>query len=338
VKPVNRALRSVLVIGGFALIAAPIGASLLAEASNNRSVALLEEIRAAQERVRFQGRRVMTTPESTSVIDIHFDRPGRVKIEPVGKPPSGARRGFHLPGAGRGPRGRFSDPALILENYRLESRGAAAVAGRPADRYALLPRHAGRASYEFAVDQKTRFLLSFRAGAPDGAALYESRYESITFDPPALPEPPQKPEAPKQGERVRRVLRTRVAESDLRGVLPFAAWKPSWLPAGFRRRALDHYRIRDLGDSVMDSYTDGMTSLFLVQTGVANPAWRLFRDFLGLPAGPEGAEGDVVAHRIRHGSGTILDLTLEGTEVLIGGQVDPADLERIANSLVRLDE
>lgn len=335
---VTKTVRTILVLGGFALLAAPIGASLIAEASNNRSVALLEEIRAAQERTRFQGRRVMTTPDSTSAIDIHVDRPGRVKIEPVGKPPSGARRGFHLPGVGRGPRGRFSDPALIVENYRLESRGGDTVAGRSADRYALLPRHAGRASYEFAVDRKTRFLLSFRAVGPDGAARYESRFESIAFDPPPLPEAAPKTEAPKQGDRVRRVLRTRVTEADLRGVLPFPAWKPSWLPAGFRRRALDHYIIRDLGDSVMDSYSDGMTSLFVVQTGVANPAWRLFREYLGLPAGPEGAEGDVVAHRIRHGSGTILDLTLEGTEVLIGGQVDPADMEGIANGLVRMND
>jgi len=336
-RSLKKIARTVLVLGGFVLLAAPIGLGLFAEASNNRSVALLEDIRAAQDRVRYQGRRVLTTPESTSVLDIHFERPGRVKVDPVVRPSAPARKGF-LSGAGRGPRGRFSDPALILENYRLEVRKPETVASRPADRYALSPRHAGRASYEFAVDRKTRFLLAFRAVGTDGAALYDSRFESIDFDPPPLPEPAPKAEAPKQGERVRRVLRTRVAEADLRGVLPFSAWKPSWLPAGFRRRAMDHYRIRDLGDSLMDTYSDGMTSIFVVQTGVANPAWRLFRDFLGLPAGPEEASGEVVAHRIRHGAGTILDLTLEETEVLVGGQVDPAELERLANGLVRMDE
>jgi len=329
--------RTVLILGGFVLLAAPIGLGLFAEASKSRSAALLEDIRAAQDRVRYQGRRVLTAPESTSVLDIHFDRPGRVKVDPVVRPSTPARKGF-LTGAGRGPRGRFSDPTLILENYRLEPRTPGTIAGRPADQYVLSPRHAGRASYEFAVDSKTRFLLAFRAVGTDGAALYDSRFESIDFDPPPLPESAPKAEAPKQAERVRRVMRTRVAEADLRGVLPFTAWKPSWLPDGFRRRALDHYRIRDLGDSLMDTYTDGMTSIFVVQVGVSNPAWRLFRDFLGLPAGPEQETGEVVAHRIRHGAGTILDLTLEGTEVLIGGQVDPAELERIANGLVRMDE
>ncbi|HTF56523.1 MAG TPA: sigma-E factor regulatory protein RseB domain-containing protein [Planctomycetota bacterium] len=334
----RRMVRNVLATAGIALLAAPAAFAVLAEASHGRDAAFLEEVRAAQDRVRFQGRKVVAFHDGTAILDVRADRPGRLHVETVQRP--AGRRGFGWPG--RGPRGRFADPALIAENYRLDPRGRETLAGREADRFALRPRRPGRAAYEFAVDRSTRFLLAFRAVAADGTTLYDSRFESIEFNPAARPEAsapkPSTPTGPKQ-ERPRRVIRQRVTEEELRGAMPFTVWRPAWVPEGFRLRALERYVIRDLGEAVMGTWSDGMASIFVVQADASNPAWELFRGlYLGLPEAPAAAAGtDIVAHRMRHPGGAVLNLTLEGTELLIGGQIDPSELEEMAKRLVKID-
>jgi hypothetical protein len=335
----RKMIRNVLATAGLALLAAPAAFAVFAEASNGRAAAFLEEVRAAQDRLRFQGRKVVAFHDGTVVLDVRADRPGRARVEVVSRPPG--RRGFSWPG--RGPRGRFADPALIAENYRLESVGSGTLAGREADRYSLRPRRPGRAAYEFAVDRSTRFLLAFRAVTADGATLYDSRFESVEFNQPARPESsapkPSTPARPSQ-EKPRRVVRERVTEDELRGAMPFTVWRPRWIPEGFRLRALERYVIRDLGEAVMGTWTDGMATIFVVQTDASNPAWELFRGlYLGLPEAPSpaAAGAGAVAHRMRHPGGAILNLTLEGTELLIGGQIDPSELEEMAKRMVKID-
>jgi len=332
----HRRFRQILIAAAIAGITAPAAFAFLAEAAKDRTADFLEEIRSAQDRVRFAGRRRIETPEGSTVLDLRSDRPGRVHVDPVSRP--SGRRSSGFGGRGR----RFSDPALIVENYRLDPRGAERIAGREAERFALIPRHAGRSSYEFAVDTRTRFLLAFRSVGSDGARLYDARFESIEFDPPSkAEEKPAKPAAPRSDpDRPRRVLRERVTEDDLRRAMPFTVWRPSWAPAGFRRRSLERYRIRDLGEAVLERWSDGMSGIFIVQTSAANPAWELFRGaYLGLPETPPAAppgEGPV-AWRMRHPGGALLDLTLDDTEILISGQVDPADLKKMADHLRNLD-
>lgn len=331
--------RNILAIAGLTLVAAPAALAVFAEASHGRDAAFLEDVRAAQDRVRFQGRKTVTFRDGSAVFDVRSDRPGRVHYEPVSRSPG--RRGSFWPG--RGSRGRFSDPTLIAENYRLDARGVETLAGREADRFSLRPRRPGRAAYEFAVDRSTRFLLAFRAVAADGTTLYDSRFESIEFNPAARSETsapkPSSPAGPKQ-EKPRRVIRQRVTEEELRGAMPFTVWRPAWIPEGFRLRALERYVIRDLGEAVHGTWTDGMSTIFVVQTDATNPAWGLFRGlYLGLPEAPATASdgAGAVAHRMRHPGGAILNLTLEGTELLVGGQIDPSELEEMAKRLVKID-
>ena len=344
-------LRSVLAVAGVALLAAPAAFAFLAEASHDRTAAFLEEVRAAQDRPRFAGRKVVESAEGPTVLDVRADRPGRVHVDVVSRlrgeensasaaqaRPAGRRSGSW---PGRGPRGRFTDPSLIAENYRLEARGPENIAGRDADRYALVPRHAGRASYEFAIDRRNRFMLAFRAVARDGGRLYDARYESILFDPPprAEAEPAKPAVARPPQDRPRRVSREAVTESDLRRAMPFAVWSPGWAPAGFKRRSLERFKIRDLGEAVFSWWSDGMAGIYVVQTEAANPAWELFRGaYLGLPeTPPPSASGGPVAWRMRHPGGAVLDLELEGTEVLIGGQVEPDELKKMADHLRNIE-
>src|SRR5688572_7888713 len=329
----HRRLRQVLVAAAVAGIAAPAAFAFLAEAAQDRTAEVLEEIRSSQERVRFAGRRRIDTPEGSTVLDLRSDRSGRVHVDAASR--SGGRR------TGWGGRGRrFSDPALIVENYRLEKLGTERIAGREAERYALLPRREGRSSYEFAVDARNRFLLAFKAVGADGTRLSEARYETIDFDPPVKVE--EKTEKPKADpNRPRRAHRERVTEAELRRAMPFTVWRPSWVPAGFRLRSLERHRIRDMGEAILERWSDGMTAIFIVQTSASNPAWELFRGaYLGLPETPPAAsagEGPV-AWRLRHPGGAILDLTLDDTEILISGQVDPADLKKMADHLKNLDQ
>src|SRR5258705_148427 len=176
--------RNILAVAGLILLAAPAALAVFSEASHNRDAAFLEEVRAAQDRVRFQGRKTVAFHDGTVILDVRADRPGRTRVEIVQRP--AGRRGSGWPG--RGSRGRFADPALIAENYRLDARGRETLAGREADRFALRPRRPGRAAYEFAVDHATRVLLAFRAVAADGTTLYDSRFESIEFNPSTRPE------------------------------------------------------------------------------------------------------------------------------------------------------
>jgi hypothetical protein len=211
--------------------------------------------------------------------------------------------------------------------------------GRDARRYALVPRHPGRSSYSFAVDASNRFLLAFRAVGADGSRTHDSRFESISFDPsPATVE--EKPARPSQ-DRPRRITRQRVTVEDLRGAMPFQVYMPRWTPPGFKLKSVERYIIRDLGETVLARWSDGMAGIHVLQTSAANPSWELFRVYLGLPeTPPAGAEtgGGTVAWRMKHAGGALLDLTLDGTEVLIGGQGDPDDLKKMADHLRNIED
>src|SRR5262245_43159619 len=335
----RKSLRNALIAAAIVLVAAPAAFAFFAEAERERAAVFLEEVRGAQDRARFAGRKIVETPEGTTTLDLRADKPGRVHVESASRP-SGRRPSWR--GA---PRGRFSDPALIAENYRLESRVAEIVAGRKAQRFALVPRHKGRASYEFAVDRENRFLLAFRAVAADGTRLYDSRFESIAFDPAPKADDKEakpKPSTGRSGQgRQGRFMREPVKEEELGRDLPFTVWRPAWTPPGFKLRSLERHVIRDMGEAVLYRWSDGMLGIQVLQTRASNPAWELFRGaYLGLPETPPAAPPsgeEPVAWRIRHSGGSLLDLSLDDTEVLIGGQVDPDELKQMADHLKKLE-
>lgn len=348
--------RTLLSVAAFGLLAAPIATALISDVAIERDTAWLETVRQAEERCSYRGRRVVTTKpdEGRTVLDIDATSGGRPRVslvarrlpdgrevpytrETSGHGASGRWLGF-LRGAveastGRGRRGRFSDPALVLRNYRLVRRGDATVAGRRVEEAVLLPRHPGRASYRLSVDGATRFPLAFTATSPDGAVLYDSRFEEVAFDP--APAPPSR-RTPRAHAHHDSLSRTPVEESELPGLTPFIAWTPGRLPAGFRRVSLEIWRIRHFGESLLGVYSDGMTQIFISQVSVADPAWRVVRGYLGLGELQTGAPGETVVNRIRHPGGTVLDLSLGGTEIFIGGQLDPAELERVAAGMKRV--
>ncbi len=334
-----RTPRRLLAAVALAVLSVPLGFGLAAEVADDRSAAWLAEVRDAEERVPHQGRRAVTLPEEDGtqelLLDVDARRPGSPRVSPAGPAPAalpkpvrwmGFLRGAVEGSGGRRP-GRFSDPDLIVRNYRLVRAGRGEVAGRPVERARLEPRHPGRATYELAVDRDTRLPLAFRATSAAGRLLYDTRFESVSFP------RPEAPSAPK-ARSFHAIDRTPVAEDDLRGLTTFEAHRPAWLPPGFVRTRLEIWRLRNFGESLLGVYGDGMTSLYVAQVDVTNPGWRLFRAYLGLGDLPGPAEdGALEVHRIRHAGGTILDLALDGTEILVGGQLEASELERVAAGL-----
>ena len=345
-----RPLRFGMVAAGFAVLATPIGVAMFAEAARSRTLDLLTQARRADETVDYQGRRVVSIREgdgmATTWLDFHVVRPGyRVTpvrhVGPDGKettPGSRSRgmQGFgYLMGAIDGSRtrvgGRFRNPSLILENYRLVSKGTLATAGRSAEQFELIPHRAGRSRYRFALDGVTRLMLAFEAVAPDGRVAYESKFESIRFDPDPMADPRRSSRSDKFPRSHDSVP---VTQENLRALDDdFAVWRPAWLPSGFVENSSRLIHIEGFGDSLVASYSDGMTWLFVAQVQASNAAWNLFRSgYLGLGQPPP----ENTAQRILHPGGAMVSVCLEGTEVLIAGQTDPAELEKIAQYLTRI--
>src|SRR5262245_1634584 len=124
----RKPIRNLLTVLAIAIVVAPAAYAFWTEAAGkfdrDRAAALLAEIRGAQD-VRFMGHKVLESPEGSVVVDLRADKPGRVHADVVSRTGKRGHSGF-----GRGSRGRFSDPELIAQNYRLDARGTEWIAGR----------------------------------------------------------------------------------------------------------------------------------------------------------------------------------------------------------------
>jgi len=338
--------RTVVGLVGFAAIGGSIAWGLLGEASAARDLETLLDVQRAEDELSFAGRRTITTdgPDGavTTVLDV-AGRAGlrRVKFVEARLPGGEVRRdlkpfGFvdRLGSVATGHTGfmaRFAEPALILENYRLVRLGREGVAGCPSDRYALAPRHAGRASYRLWVDARTRMLMRFQVIGLDGRCPFDMSHESIAYDPDwtqvapptAASTPPARLDAPLK------LPWQKVTVDDLRGV-EFAAWLPARPPAGFKLRSLEYISLKRIGQAVQAWYSDGIASVMLFEFPANLKIWQQWRSVL-FPA--FGKPEENVARRMSHAGGTFINITLGGTEVFIAGQLLPDEMERVVKSL-----
>lgn len=345
-------LRMVLVPLAFTAITGPIAWGLLGDAATARDRALLDEIQRAEETAAFTGVRTITVdhPDGavTTVLRVlgsagerHVEFvEARLPSGEIRRPDDKSKRAAPGPfswlgrlrgiASGRGHGGRmsrFSQSAAILENYQLLRQGRETIAGRAADRFELHPRFAGRAAYRLWADAATRLLLRFQVLAAGGGVACDISHESVSFRPVSLP-PPAKPGP---GELPIRIERQALSREDLRG-LGFQAWLPDRRPAGFELRSTELVQVKGLfeAEGVQAWYSDGMASIVLVEFRADNPFWQRLRPLIpGL-----GNPGDsFVARRLTHPGGTLINVTLEGTEVFAAGQVGGDELEAMVRSL-----
>lgn len=349
----------------FALCAGAIGWSVFAEARNTRLEALLSAIDAAEDAVPYEGVREMGSGEDAVQLRI-ASQGGHRRVEFLGfrsgtKPAVGIRRApkvpffggiplFLRPGEGQG-RKKFKDFELAVRNYDVRSAGTETVAGRAAEVIELRARHPGRPSYRIAVDLENRFPLSYRV--VDGErTVFETRFQSIrfhpTFGPKAFDEPAARPQwirVEREEAPVERIART----------AGYGLWLPGALPAGFEPRGAELLRVRfeipegtreaiksflPMGLPSMDrpvihlNYTDGMAVFSVVECPADSELWKFVKRFV--PAdGPAMSDGKVVARKFADARGSAYLLELQGTVVLVAGNVAPAELEKIIPTFER---
>jgi negative regulator of sigma E activity len=311
--------------------AAAVAAAALAEARASRGEALLEEIDAAERRIPYEGTLVLRWDASSVSLRVRGSG-GVRRVEP----PGGAA--FFLPPDGL-PR-LVKDAALAARRYEVVRAGRDVVAGRPADRIELRPRRPGRPEWVFWADAERRFPLAFAARS-EGRALFEARFESIAF-PRELPL-----SAPPRPEWLR-VFREPSEPADLGRAAGCAVWAPARLPWGFEPRGSEAIRLRvDLPPRLAEAvraflpgvpekleaavahlrYTDGMAEISVFQCPAESTLGRLVRRLApARRAGPAGAGESprrVTARRFADRRGAAYLMELEGTLVLVAGNLPP---------------
>ncbi len=347
--------RAILVIAGFAALGGSIAWGLLGDVAASRDQALLDAIQDAEDAVPFAGVRTIATdhPDGavTTVLRVrgrggerHIEfvearLPGGEIRRPGDKPKRGEMGPFGWMGrirgiaSGRvhgGQMARFRQSGAILQNYRLVRTGREPVAGRDCDRLELRPRSANRASYRLWADVENRFLLRFQVIGAQGGAVFDMSHDTIAFHPTFVPDDFAAPVDVKPAPAPFRIEREALSLEALRG-LNYRAWLPAKPPAGFQLRAIERLRARGLFEGISAWYSDGMASVMIVQFRADNPIWVQLKPML--PGFGEGNGGGLVARRIAHAGGTLMNITLEGTEVFVAGQIVGDEMEQLVKSL-----
>lgn len=349
----------------FALCAGAIGYGVLADARASRLEALLLEIEAAEDGVPYDGVREMGGAETVQLRIQSLG--GRKRIEFLGfrgtaRPAPTARRAPRVPFFGGGipiflrpgegqPKKKIKDLELAVRNYDVVFAGRERVAGREADTIELRPRHPGRPGYRIAADVENRFPLRFQV--LDGSEpVFESRFQSITFNPKFAEKAFEDP-SPRPGWM--KVDREEVAPERLSARAGYGVWLPRSLPRGFEPKAAELFRVRvEVPESAREAmknflpvglpkvdvpvahvnYTDGMAVLSVVECPADSELWKFLRRFV--PAeGPKKAGGKVVARKFADRRGAAYLMELEGTVVLVAGNVSAEEIEKIIPTFER---
>lgn len=311
--------------GAFALAAGAVAAAAFSEARAARGGALLAELDAAERRVPYEGTLVLRWDESSVALRVRGQGGVRRVEPPAGHP-------FVLPPEGL-PR-LVKDAGLAARRYEIVRAGRERVAGREAERIELRPRRPGRPEWILWADAERRFPLAFAARAA-GRTLFEARFESIAFPPDVGVEEPPRP-------GWLRVSREAAEPEELGRAAGCAVWVPARLPWGFERRASEVVRlsvelpprvseaVRAFLPGVPDDleaaiahlrYTDGMAEISIFQCSAESILGRLVRR-LAPPKG-EAAPGRAVARRFVDPRGAAYLMELEGTLVLVAGNLSP---------------
>jgi hypothetical protein len=74
-----------------------------------------------------------------------------------------------------------------------------------------------------------------------------------------------------------------------------------------------------------------MATLMVMEFKTNNPIWQRMRSFV--PGFGPSDDDELTARRLTHPGGTMMNVTLGGTEVMATGQVDGDEMERMIRSL-----
>jgi hypothetical protein len=348
----------------FALCAGAIAWGVLSDARTTHLEAYLAEIEGAEDAVPYEGVREMGSGAETVKLRIS-SRGGQRRIEFLGfrggvRPVPGKRAprvpffgGLPMvfrPGEGQWKK-KIKDFELAVRNYDVIPGGRETVAGRVAEVLELRPRHPGRPGYRVSADLENRFPLRFQV-LQDSVTVFETRFESISFHPAfgekTFDEPARRP-------GWLRVEREEAPLDQLPRRAGYALWLPTVLPPGFEARGAEFLRLGveipeearealksflPIGLPKMDvpvahvNYTDGMAVLSVVECPADSELWKFMKKFIPSD-GPSTSGGKIVVRKFADRRGSAYLLELEGTVVLVAGNVAAGEIERIIPTFER---
>lgn len=247
--------------------------------------------------------------------------------------PSGGRRFFSSTPQ------RFRDLDLLVRNYRVDVAREGRVAGRDVDVVRVVPRHAGRPSYEISLDVRTRYPLKYRVTGTDGRALFESSFDDIQYR-PAFPEGvfgPERKHWHGKGSPHAKLERIETSLGEAaRSHVGFKVWQPRTLPAGFRQESCVVLRMPGRFEALHTGYTDGACVVLLVEYSAEGERWKELKKLLKGAGEPSEHAGKHVVHSLSRRTGSALVVNLEGTVVTVTGNLEKNELLNMVRSLRRV--
>jgi len=280
----------------------------LEQTSAAPAVNQLDRMLAAERNLTYQGMKEVEFGCRTSFLLVSHYADGSTAVETSGVPTTRRNKSWvqrHH---------RFywlKDKDLLLRNYRVRETGRGTVLGRAAIVLDIRSIHAGRPRMRLVVDEGTGLLLDVEKFDVRGTRTFRSRFTTLLLE-PELPEPPVRRE--KRGFPWRRHGSPRSAELD------FGPLVARFLPEGFEKKGSHRNKSGfgpDRGRPVfMTNYADGMTWFTLSQKKAEH-----------------GHEECVVRQRPIHGSRVKMTVVVNGVEVCLVGDLEPATLIAVLESL-----
>ena len=191
------------------------------------------------------------------------------------------------------------------------------------------------------ADCTNRFPLSFQVRDKWGASIFESRFESIDFEPTFEEGFLHKRRHGKVPSWIR-ISSTPITADRLAKEAGFPVWIPRDPPKGFQIVSSEMVRVTTTLPSTLSAfainlqilhvmYTDGMALFALVEFPADHPAWKMFQNCLS----PVKTDGGTLARRFRHAEGAALIVEMGQTVVLLAGNLPSEELEISARTLIR---
>ncbi|HEX7897010.1 MAG TPA: hypothetical protein VF950_04585 [Planctomycetota bacterium] len=336
--------KTALIVPAFALLSGAIAWGVLAEVRESRLEALLEEIEAAEHRVAYAGVREISAGD-TITLKVLSAGDGRRHVEPASvRPRRPAFAGLLRPGLVQW-KERVKDYHLAVRNYDIAFTGTEVVAGRLADLYEARPKIAGRPTFRVAADRVHRLALRFEVVAVD-ATRFCAEFKEISFPPASEIKIP--PAAPPAASWLK-VGRTGVPLDRISEAAGFGVWAPARPAAGFElrgselirldvelpeqaRRALP-FPLPKIGGTVAHlAYTDGLAVVSVIEIDARSELWAFAKKFLPRA---EATSSGILAQKVKGAGGWAYLLEVEGTAVLVAGNVRENDIESMIESLNR---
>ncbi len=313
-----------------------------AREEKKKQVGLLDSIRQSRREKSFTGTCTVQSNMSGTLYStrLEIDRKGNDRVVHLidlqgEKKPLRRNKGRSLgnmaslfqPGSLR--RTRLLDIDQIVANYNLTRGGEEILAGRKAFSLRMVPRQNDRPSYLLHVDQKNFFPLGFAVLGKSGNQVYEKRFDSIRFfsgSYEGTQKPRRKPRFP-WGQ----ISQERISFAE-NPSFSFPVWLPAALPEGFQQRESVRLNIGPAPmkvEVVYSLYSDGIALFSLVQFSGENPLWKIMKSYF---PGTSSGKG-IMTQKISMGIGSVFILEMDGTVIILAGNIWSDTLQKTAESL-----